>query len=224
METKTGIYQIKNLITEKVYVGSAVNIDRRWYNHKSLLSNNKNKLPKLQNSVNKHGLESFIFEIIEECPKEILIEREQYWIDYLDSYNKGYNSRPIANNNLGMVFSKETREKISKSHIGKHVSDESKKKMSDYWKNYYKTNTIYNKGKTQETSKETREKISKSLKGRSYEELYGVEKAKEMREKRRLSALGKKHSEESKKKISENTKKQWELGIHQNNIKKKTID
>ena len=221
MTTKTGIYKIINLITEKVYVGSAVNIDKRWYNHKSLLSNNKNKLPKLQNSVNKHGLENFIFEIIEECPKEILIEREQYWMDFFDSYKNGYNSRPIASSNLGMVYSKETREKISKSHIGKHASDESKKKMSDYWKNYYKTNTIHNKGKTQETSKETREKISKSLKGRSYEELYGVEKAKEMREKRRLSALGKKHSEESKKKLSEKAKKEWELGIHENNRKKK---
>ena len=42
-----------------------------------------------------------------------------------------------------------------------------------------------------------------------------------MREKRRLSALGKKHSEESKKKLSEKAKKEWELGIHENNRKKK---
>lgn len=218
---KTGIYKIVNLITEKVYVGSAVDIDKRWYNHKRLLSNNKNKLPKLQNSVNKHGIDNFIFEIVEECTKDILIEREQYWIDYFDSYKNGYNSRPIANSNLGTVFSKEHREKISNSHKGKIVSEESKKKMSVYWKKYYETYEQHNKGKTQIVSEEARKKISDALKGRTYEEIYGPEKAKEMREKRRLSALGKKHTEESKKKLSENTKKQWELGIHENNKKKK---
>jgi group I intron endonuclease len=221
MTTKTGIYKIINKVTGKVYIGSAVDIDTRWYNHKRLLSNNKNKLPKLQNSVNKHGIDNFIFEIVEECTKGILIEREQYWIDYFDSYENGYNSRPIASSNLGMVYSKEHKKKISDAHKGKIVSEETKNKMSVYWKKYYETHEQHNKGKTQIVSEEARKKISDALKGRTYEEIYGPEKAKEMREKRRLSALGKKHTEESKKKLSENTKRRWELGIHENNRKKK---
>jgi hypothetical protein len=93
--------------------------------------------------------------------------------------------------------------------------------MSNYWKEYHKTHDNFNKGKKQETSQETRKKLSEAFKGRTYEEIYGPEKAKEMKEKRRLSALGKKHTEESKKKLSEKAKKEWELGIHENNREKK---
>jgi group I intron endonuclease len=211
---KTGIYKIINNITEKVYVGSAVDIDKRWYGHTRLLKVNKHKLPKLQNSVNKHGLENFIFEVIEECSKEILIEREQYWIDTLDSYNKGYNSRPIANSNLGKKCSEETKRKMSEASKGVSKSEEAKRNMSISQKKYFETHEPINKGKTQEVSQESRNKISLALKGRSYEELYGVEKAKEMKEKRRLSSLGYKHSEEAKRKLSEKAKKEWELGIH----------
>ena len=39
MKIKTGIYKIKNLINNKVYIGSAVNIDRRWSLHQYHLSN-----------------------------------------------------------------------------------------------------------------------------------------------------------------------------------------
>ena len=42
-----------------------------------------------------------------------------------------------------------------------------------------------------------------------------------MRERRRLSALGYKHTDETKKNLSEKAKKEWELGIHENNRKKK---
>lgn len=204
MTTKTGVYKIINLITEKVYVGSAVDIERRWCEHKRGLNYNRHHSHKLQNSANKHGIENFIFELIEECDKELLIEREQYWMDLLCSVVNGYNVAPTAGNCLGRVH-----------------SEKSKIKMSNYWKEYWKTHDNFNKGKTQETSKETRDKLSKAFKGRSYEELYGPEKAREMREKRRLSALGKKHSDETKKKLSEKAKKEWELGIHENNRKKK---
>lgn len=201
---KTGIYKIINKVTGKVYIGSAVDIDKRWYNHKRDLNYNRHHSYKLQNSVNKHGIDNFIFEIIEECGKELLIEREQYWMDLLTSVVNGYNIAPTAGNCLGKIH-----------------SEESKKKMSHYWKEYWKTHDNFNKGRTQITSEETRQKLSKAIKGKTYEEIYGVEKAKEMREKRRLSALGKKHSDETKKKLSEKAKKEWELGIHENNRKKK---
>lgn len=216
-----GIYKITNKVTNKIYVGSSINIENRWNQHKKYLSKGTHKLPKLQNSVNKHGFENFVFEVIEECKKELLIEREQYWIDTLDSYNKGYNSRPIANSNLGIKFSDEHKSKISNSHKGKIVSEESKKKMSSYWKKYYETHEPTNKGKTYKASEETKEKLSKAFKGKTYEEIYGLEKAKEIKEKRRISALGKKHNEETKKKLSEKAKKEWELGIHNNNKLKK---
>lgn len=58
----------------------------------------------------------------------------------------------------------------------------------------------------QEKSKENFGKVAKFRKGKTYEEIYGVEKAKEEKEKRRLSGLGQKHSDERKQKNSEKNK------------------
>lgn len=42
-------------------------------------------------AIRKYGLENFTFEVLEECPSELLNEREIYWINYFDSYYNGYN-------------------------------------------------------------------------------------------------------------------------------------
>ena len=192
MEKKTGIYQIKNTTNNKVYVGSSTNIDARWKAHKLLLRKLKHHSPKLQNSVNKHGIENFIFEVIEECSKELLIEREQYWIDKLNSYHIGFNVSPNAKNSLGRVMSEETKEKIRKKAIGnkrrlgvKH-SDKTKLKISEKGKNKIITEDVKNrisltlKGRI--ISEETREKIRRAVKGNQ-------------------NWLGRKHSEETKIKM-----------------------
>jgi group I intron endonuclease len=110
----TVIYKITNTVNNKIYIGSAFNYRKRVTLHKHLLRNNKHRNKHIQASWNKHKEESFIFEIIEECSKEILIEREQY---YLDSLNPQYNIRKIAENNSGLKVSEETKKKISMSHI-----------------------------------------------------------------------------------------------------------
>lgn len=43
-------------------------------------------------AIYKYGLENFSIDIIEECPPEILNEKEKYWIKYYNSYKKGYNA------------------------------------------------------------------------------------------------------------------------------------
>jgi hypothetical protein len=182
MATKTGIYQIKNTITGKVYVGSAINIKNRFLDHKQLLKRQKHHSKKLQHSVNKYGIENFVFEIIEECEKDFLIEREQYYINTYESYEKGYNATPTAGSKLGFKFSEESKKKMRQSQkglragekhplYGKRHSEETKRKIS-----------IKNSGK--KASEETKRKMSKSRKGRT------------------PAMLGKKHSEETKRKIS----------------------
>ena len=74
------IYQIRNLINGKVYVGQTVNESRRKANHLFLLRMNKHHSIKLQNAYNKYGEKNFIFEILEECSKEELNDRELYYI------------------------------------------------------------------------------------------------------------------------------------------------
>lgn len=119
----TGVYKISFLNNnDKVYIGSASGTKNkikkntgfhiRWKTHIYQLSNNKSKLPALQNATNKYGINNIIFEIIEECDVEKCLEREQYYIDKYDSYNNGYNARPIASNNKGLIFSDESKLKV----------------------------------------------------------------------------------------------------------------
>ncbi len=52
------VYTIKNVINNKIYIGSAVNIKKRWHEHRNLLNNNNNNKhhsPILQNAWNKYG-------------------------------------------------------------------------------------------------------------------------------------------------------------------------
>lgn len=84
----TGIYKITNIQNGKIYVGQSNNIKRRWREHLSLTSTAHSAI---RESIKKYGKESFIFEVLEECPVELLNERETYWIRELKSFGEGYN-------------------------------------------------------------------------------------------------------------------------------------
>ena len=74
----TGIYKIRNKQNNKVYIGSAVDIKKRWRDHKWHLKENKHHNPHLQFSFNKYGLENFEFIIELECNfNYLLIEEKQ---------------------------------------------------------------------------------------------------------------------------------------------------
>ena len=80
---KSGIYCILNLKNQKKYIGSSRYIYDRICNHKMMLKNNKHHNNYLQNSWNKNKSQNFIYIILEYCEKDILIEREQFYIDNL---------------------------------------------------------------------------------------------------------------------------------------------
>lgn len=89
----TGIYKITNKINGKSYIGQSVFIERRWKNEKSAAFNSLDNEYNCSRSkaFRKYGLDNFIFEVIEECDKNKLNEREIYWINYYNSYYDGYN-------------------------------------------------------------------------------------------------------------------------------------
>lgn len=88
------IYKITNKINQKIYIGKTKNIDRRWKDHIRLAftKNQKEYNKPLYMAFRKYGINNFLFEIIEEVNNDKGEEREQYWIKYYDSYNKGYNA------------------------------------------------------------------------------------------------------------------------------------
>lgn len=109
----SGIYKIANKITEDFYIGSAVDIERRFGEHTTHLKHNNHPNRILQNMFNKYEIKNISFEIVELVPEiEKLIEKEQY---YLDKLKPKYNIRKIANSNLGITHSEKTKEQISKS-------------------------------------------------------------------------------------------------------------
>jgi group I intron endonuclease len=119
-----GVYKITAKHNNLVYIGSTGKVNKykkwtgfklRWLDHLSRLLLNKHHNKRLQNIVNKYGVEDLQFSIIEITKPKNAIIREQYWIDYYDSFNNGLNLRPVAESNLGRKTSTETKLKQSKS-------------------------------------------------------------------------------------------------------------
>lgn len=87
------IYKITNNLNGKVYIGQTVQPLRdRWYRHcGNYGSTNENNMA-IKRAIKKYGKENFTLEEIESCDYKDLDEREKFWINYYNSYNKGYNS------------------------------------------------------------------------------------------------------------------------------------
>ena len=114
---KSGIYCIHNRVTDKVYVGSASQLRMRCRTHVFHLKRGHHHSIKLQRSWNKHGEEAFIFVVLEHCPVEKLVEREQYFIDSMNACKNGYNIQPKAMSTQGLIKSPETIEKTRQGLI-----------------------------------------------------------------------------------------------------------
>lgn len=88
---KTGIYKITNTINQMCYVGQAVNIADRWKQHiKRGIGAETPTKNKLYPAMLKDGVENFTFELIEECDRSLLNDREDYWQEYFKAKEFGY--------------------------------------------------------------------------------------------------------------------------------------
>ena len=92
-DDKMGIYKITNIKTKECYIGQAVNIKDRWVEHvKCGLGIDTPSGNKLYKAMSDYGLWNFSFEVLEECTREQLNEKEKYYISLYNSYEFGYNS------------------------------------------------------------------------------------------------------------------------------------
>lgn len=92
-KTICGIYKITNLLTEQCYIGQSVNCSDRWKQHcKCGLGIDASSTNKLYNSMQKDGVWNFTFELLEECPKQLLNEKEKFWIEMYQSNKFGLNT------------------------------------------------------------------------------------------------------------------------------------
>jgi len=90
---KTGIYKITNLKTKECYIGQAVNLSDRWKQHaKCGLGIDTPTGNKLYKAMQEFGIQNFSWEVVEECPREQLDEKEKYYIKLYQSKEYGYNT------------------------------------------------------------------------------------------------------------------------------------
>jgi group I intron endonuclease len=141
--TNKGIYKITCTANGKFYIGSSVNLRRRHYEHFHKLQTNAHANKHMQSAYNKHGSETFIFEILEVLPETIEHKQaliiEQKYLDELNpcDRNIGFNMcRNVGNPRTceEYVCSEETRQKRSKSLKGKPKSEQFKQFMSELTK------------------------------------------------------------------------------------------
>jgi group I intron endonuclease len=114
-----GIYTIRHIETDRCYVGSSVNIARRWVEHRRLIRAGKHPAKHMLNAFQKYGSDAFAFEILEECDVSddaIRCERENHWIDKLKPV---FNVAPVAGSVLGLKRSAEARANMSKAQKGR---------------------------------------------------------------------------------------------------------
>jgi hypothetical protein len=92
-KTVCGIYKITNKNNGLCYVGQSVDVADRWKQHiKCGLGIDTPAQNKLYKAMLKDGVTNFTFELLEQCDKQLLNEKERFYINLYQAYEFGYNS------------------------------------------------------------------------------------------------------------------------------------
>jgi len=214
---KNVIYKIRNVVNDKFYVGSTVDSRKRFWAHRKALRLGNHDCIHLQRAWNKYGEDCFKFEIIEQLnSKEELYPAEQKWLD--EHFGKDYCYNVAAHADSPMRdASPEIRAKLAEKtkawlerdghpRQGAQHTEESRAQMSATRTGKAAGSDHYRYGKT--VSEETRKKIGDTQRGKPKApgrtvSAEGMAKIRAAAEAGHYSHWeGRKHSEESKLKMS----------------------
>lgn len=128
LKGQSGVYCLLCQETGMMYIGSSSDLGRRLMAH--ILNNNSNV--HLQNAIAKYGLTCFVFLVVELCAKDLLLTREQFYLDWLFSLPARFrfNFLPMGSSWQGATHTDEAKAKMSAAKKGSKHSDETKAKMS----------------------------------------------------------------------------------------------
>ena len=216
-EKLIGVYAIISP-TNKIYVGSSIDIETRFKYYKKLRCKSQIKL---YNSLSKHGPEAHTYAVIKLCNVDELYKYErEYGLFYDVLGENGLNCQLPGYGEQPKLESEESRKRKSARMTGSKRSEEARRNMSISAKKRGFNGHGFKKGhKLNDTkpqmSEESKMKMRAALKGRKHSEDHkkkigiankGKIKTEEAIEKWRKSREGFKHSEESKRLISEKQK------------------
>ena len=181
-----GVYKISNTLSGRYYIGYSTNINRRFTVHRNKLKQNYHDNIFLQRAYNLDGEDKFVYEIIHICDTEE--DAKEIELQYLTDFSIREELYNLNFNNSGGDLlthhpdKEKIREKILKSqaeNMSKLSSEERKQKYGKYGER----NGMYGKSHTDEI----RKKLSDTHKGNTY-------------------CKGKKASDKTRQKMSENAK------------------
>lgn len=186
-----------NIVNNKRYIGQSVNVEDRLLHHRSELRNQRHSNSHLQRSWNKYGEDNFKFEILFECQECELDYLERYYISFYNTIDREYG------------YNKE-----SGGSLNKHMSEESKRKMSVAKQGMYdgENNPMYNVHIP--WTEDRKQKMSEKFRGEN-NPMYGVHLRISEEQKSYMSSIfsgennpfyGKKHDEETIAKMRKNNK------------------
>jgi group I intron endonuclease len=221
----SGVYIIRSISSDRAYIGSSIDIKRRFSEHLSSLRSGCHSNIYLQRHVDKYGAEDLEFLIVEFCND--LIIREQYW---MDRFNPEFNGAIPRASRLGVPLSEEAKRKLSISQRKRLQNPILREKARQITLKYFS-----DPRNRERLSESTRARISRDgnpMKGRHHSDetkkrismtkiaadqsgennpMYGRKHSEETKEKIRIGVgdqsgennpmYGRKHSEETKEKI-----------------------
>lgn len=179
LNMKCYIYRIRNMINQKCYIGlTTKEPQKRWKAHQNKANLKTNRV--LYNAINKYGINTFSFEVLETYNnisfEELLAKEIEFIKQYKCLYPLGYNMTMGGEGTIGIKLSMETRQRMSVSRLGKKrlpFSEEHKAKIG-----------LAHRGK--KLSKEHKLKLSQKFAGVN-NPMYGKKLSEEHRKKLSLS-------------------------------------
>lgn len=185
-EKKSGVYRIQNIKTGNFYIGSTIDLYKRYARHRYVLKNELKENIRMHEDFIKHGLESFIFGVIEYCEKDKLLEKEQYYYEKLMPF---YNVWKSIYSAKGREYTKEQLEYFNTYVHGPKDIEKHSNILKKSWK----------KRKEKYSVSELHKKMSEARKGIKHSEetkiRYSIErkgkpKSEEMKQRLRKARLG----------------------------------
>jgi group I intron endonuclease len=185
----SGVYQVVNTKSSKRYIGSSMNIEKRFRIHVQQLKSGKHHSLLLQEAYKIFGESAFTVEVLEECSKDLLLIKEQEWLDKSDKstlYNVSFTST------CGNIIENHPEKERLRREAGERLrlaprADQRKERNSNWkggWKSFCKCGNKMAIGATtcggcrdrdkdknpffgKKHSEETIEKLRKAHKGKS---------------------------------------------------------
>ena len=132
----SGVYKITNNVTGEFYIGSSVNVKKRWNEHKCPSTWKAKPNKKLYQAMQEYGLDCFSFEVLEEAETQYLKQEEQKFIEMLKPKYNNYNAKGLDVERR-KANHKKSINKYSQSEKGKVANRKACKK-------YYNRLCLYN--------------------------------------------------------------------------------